>query len=151
MTESTETIKTEDNGSKPRSSKKVRAPLPPSSGSQSSLISASDNIVHLSQASPKTERKQVTHTQPETEGTGKLRSGRIENKSLKIIRVISITCTYFLSICLSLFHANFFVGNSSFEFKKVYTSDKSFHTKISPYEVFGRRVFNFSFTLERIL
>merc|ERR1719232_903259 len=70
MTESTETIKTEDGGCKPRSTKKVRAPLPPSSGSQSSLISAADNIVHLSQASPKTEKKQIS--QPEAVDKGKV-------------------------------------------------------------------------------
>ena len=56
MTESTETI------GKPRSTKKTRAPQPPGHGSQSSLISASDNIVHLS---PALERRQGIQTEAE--------------------------------------------------------------------------------------
>ena len=92
MTESTETIKTEDSGCKPRSTKKVRAPLPPGAGSQSSLISASDSIVHLSQASPATEKRQINKTEPVEMEKGKIlyQSKGFADNSISIAKPIRV-------------------------------------------------------------
>ena len=55
--ESSDTVKTDIGaGAKPKSSKKVRAPLPPGHGSQSSLIAPTESIIHLS---PTTTRKEI--------------------------------------------------------------------------------------------
>merc|ERR1719210_1069655 len=48
MSESTETLRTEEAGAKPRSYKKVKAPQPPGPGSQSSLVTPAETILHLS-------------------------------------------------------------------------------------------------------
>ena len=73
MSESTETLRTEEAGAKPRSYKKVKAPQPPGPGSQSSLVTPAETILHLSPV--RDTDTEVSQEQPEPE------QGRVLYKS----------------------------------------------------------------------